>query len=71
MYIAGRVGNYGFYTAYNVSLQVTLFRNNIVIKKTTIDLGSIDGGSSVYITENIRYTGSNLTNWTITSQYNQ
>ena len=71
LYIAGRVGNYGFNTAYNVSLHVTLFRNNLIVKKTIIDIGSIDGGSSVYLTENIRYTGSNLSNWTITPQYNQ
>jgi len=71
LYIAGRVGNYGFNTAHNVSLYVTLFRNNYVIKETRIDLGSIDGGLSVYVTENIRYTGSNLSNWTIISQYDQ
>ena len=71
LYIAGRVGNYGFNTAYNVSLNVTLFRNNLIVKKTIIDIGSIDGGSSVYLIENIRYTGSNLSNWTITPQYNQ
>ena len=70
LYIAGRVGNYGFYPAQNVSLHVTMFRNSQVIKKTRIYIGSIEGGSSVYVTENIRYTGSNLTNWTITPQIN-
>lgn len=71
LYIAGRVGNYGFYPAHNISLLVTMFRNNQIVKKTRIDIGSIDGGSSVYVTENIRYIGSNLTNWTITPQYDQ
>lgn len=66
LYIDGHAGNYGFETAYNCRLNVTLLRGREVVEETLIWLGTIEGGEYVKVNENIHYTGDKLTHWTIT-----
>jgi len=65
LYIDGFVSNAGYETAYNCSLKVTLFRNNVVVKETSIDLFSLENGEFVKVSEDIHYTGDKLTHWTV------
>lgn len=66
LYIDGHAGNYGFETAYNCNLNVTLLRGREVVEEILIWLGTIEGGEYVKVNENIHYTGDKLTHWTIT-----
>jgi hypothetical protein len=65
LFIDGHAGNYGFETAFNCCLQVTLFRGSKVVEETSIWLGTIEGGEYVKVRENIHYIGDPLTHWTI------
>jgi hypothetical protein len=64
LYIAGSVYNNGTETAYNCRLHVIAFRGDQTIIDTniTLGIGTMSGGSSVNVNENIPYSGGPLSN---------
>lgn len=69
LYIQGEVWNAGDKTAYNARLLVTLYRDNVVVNATIIELGTIEPWSFASVSRNILYEGAQLTNWTIIPEY--
>lgn len=69
LYIEGTVYNIGSETAYNCWLNVTLYRGEDVVRSAYIDLGTIAGGDSVQVSENIAYSGDPLTDWDIIPEW--
>ncbi len=69
LYISGEVWNAGGTAAQNCRLHVTLYQGENMAKSTLIELGTINPESCVKVDSNIYYSGSALTNWTITPEY--
>ena len=69
LYIQGEVWNAGAVTAEHCSLHVTLYRGSSVAEDKYVQLGLIASGSYIDISENVHYSGSALTNWTIIPEY--
>ena len=69
LYIAGRVGNYGFKIAYNVILDAPLVRGGLVVENVQINVGTLESGESRYVSRDIHYSGQSLSDWIIIPGY--
>lgn len=69
-YISGEVWNVGTTIAHNSRLHVTLYQGSTVANDTYIEIGSINPGTHADVASDVFYTGSKLTNWTITPECN-
>jgi hypothetical protein len=65
LFVQGYVWNTGNGTAYDCKLNVRLYQNGTLRYDVYLELGDISSGSSVYIEENIVYTGDSLSDWEI------
>lgn len=64
--ISGEVWNVGMSAAHSSRINVTLYRQGIVVKSELIQLGTIEAGSFKDVaTTNVYYTGDALTDWTL------
>ncbi len=66
LYISGEIWNVGTSTAYNCKLRVTMYQGVIVANDTYIELAIINAGAYIDVASNVYYTGTALTNWTLT-----
>lgn len=69
-YISGEVWNVGTTIAYNSRLHVTLYQGSTITNDTYIEIGNINPGIHADVASDVFYTGSKLTNWTITPECN-
>ena len=67
--VTGTVWNVGTNTANNCKLHVILYQGQTIAKDTYINLGAINGETSVSINEKVYYEGSALTDWDITPEW--
>ena len=65
-YISGEVWNVGTTIAHNSKLHVTLYQGSTIANNTYIEIGEINPGTHADVASDVFYTGSKLTNWTIT-----
>ena len=68
-YVSGEVWNVGTVAANNSTLHIILYQGSIKANDTYVDLGTIEAGSFVDVSANIRYIGDALTNWVIIPEY--
>ena len=65
LFIEGTVYNTGRNAAFHCDLKVTAYRGTEIVISTHIELGTINGGSSVSVSSNLPYQGDALTHWEI------
>ena len=69
LHIQSAITNVGTNTAFNCKLHVVLYQGATIAKDTYVLLGTISGGAGISTTNDVQYSGSALTGWTITPQW--
>ena len=69
LHIQSAITNVGTNTAYNCKLHVVLYQGATITKDTFVLLGTISGRAGISSTNDVQYSGSALTGWTITPQW--
>jgi hypothetical protein len=68
LHIVSVIVNLGTKTAYSCNLHVILYQGNTIAKDTYVLLGTIFGQTGISTTDDVQYSGSALTAWTITTE---
>jgi hypothetical protein len=69
LHIQSAITNVGTNTAFNCKLHVVLYQGATIAKDTYVLLGTISGRAGISTTNDVQYSGSALTGWTITPQW--
>jgi polyhydroxyalkanoate synthesis regulator phasin len=70
LHVYGQICNVGTNWAYNCKLHVVAYQSGVVAIDTHIILGTIAGESWTSVDSTVYYSGSALTDWTITPEWN-